>query len=236
MGADETLSRLWSGGKSGSRGPKAALSVDQIVDAAVGIADTEGIDAVSMSRVGEALGCSAMALYRHVSGKAQLLSLMVDAVAGLLPVPPRRGPWRDDLVAWTRAQIAGMVERPWILELPLTAGVPGPCRMRWMEAGFEILGDFDLPGDDKLEILGLLAQYVLSATRLEVETRRSEELRATGDEWSSDFEQILTDLADPAQFPHMFAAMGNRRGEKVDDDFGLQLILDGVAAHVARSA
>ena len=107
-GGDETLQRLWTGGRAGSRGPKPALDLDRIVDAAIAIADTDGLDAVSMARVGEALGCSAMALYRHVSGKAQLLSLMVDAVAGQLALPPRRGEWREDLAAWTRAQIDGM--------------------------------------------------------------------------------------------------------------------------------
>ena len=229
-GGDGTLQRLWTGGRAGSRGPKPALDLDRIVDAAIAIADTDGLDAVSMARVGEALGCSAMALYRHVSGKAQLLSLMVDAVAGQLALPPRRGAWREDLAAWTRAQIDGMVERPWFLELPLTVAVPGPRRMRWMEAGFEILKDFDLPGDDKLEILGLLAQYVLSATRLEIEMRR-----ATGTDAESDFEQVLTGLADPAQYPYLFAAMQSAGGESDDREFGLQLILDGIASRATGS-
>lgn len=248
MSSEDTLKRLWTGAREGRRGPKPALSLDRIVDAAIGIADAEGLDAVSMARIGEALGCSSMALYRHVSGKNQLLLLMLDTATGALTIPPRTGRWRDDLVAWTRAQIDGIVERPWYLDLPLTSAIPGPNRMAWIEAAFEILDEFDLPGDDRFEIVGLLAQYALSASRVEIEHRRSVEHRDDGDDHDGEndsgddhagasyFEQILTNLADPARFPCTVAALGSARSQPIDEDFGLQLILDGIAAHVARSS
>ncbi|MGW6032610.1 TetR/AcrR family transcriptional regulator [Gordonia terrae] len=248
--SDDTLKRLWTGAREGRRGPKPALSLDRIVNAAIGIADAEGLDAVSMARIGEALGCSSMALYRHVSGKGQLLILMLDTVTGALTLPPRTGRWRDDLVAWTRAQIDGIVERPWYLDLPLTSAVPGPNRMAWIEAAFEILDEFDLPGEVRFEIVGLLAQYALSASRVEIEHRRSVESpvdpgagddHGGGDDRDGQaqtwyFDEILTNLADPVQFPYTVAALGDPRSTPVDEDFGLQLILDGIAAHVARSS
>ncbi|WP_055477255.1 TetR/AcrR family transcriptional regulator [Gordonia sp. HS-NH1] len=236
MGSEDTLKRLWVGAREGRRGPKPALSLDRIVDAAIGIADAEGLDAVSMARIGEALGCSSMALYRHVSGKEQLLTLMLDTATGALTLPPRTGRWREDLAEWTRAQIVGIVERPWYLDLPLTSAVPGPSRMRWIEAAFEILDEFDLPGDDLFEIVGLLAQYALSASRVQIEHRRASELAGgEGSGGTSYFERILTDLADPGQFPCTVAALGAPRSQPVGEDFGLQLILDGIATHVDSS-
>jgi AcrR family transcriptional regulator len=61
------------------RGPKPSLSVEDIVRAAIEIADAEGLAAVSMARVAERLGNSTMALYRHVKSKDELLILMSDA-------------------------------------------------------------------------------------------------------------------------------------------------------------
>ncbi|MGH1552145.1 TetR/AcrR family transcriptional regulator [Streptomyces sp. L7] len=77
---DRTLELLWDTGPRPSRGPKPGLSVDRIVDAAIRIADEEGLDAVSMRRVATDLGTGAMSLYRYVPGKAELLDLMLDRV------------------------------------------------------------------------------------------------------------------------------------------------------------
>ncbi len=63
-----------------TRGPKPKLSVDAIVDAAVAVADAEGLDAVSMRRIGQELGVGAMSLYRYVPGKEELLDLMLERV------------------------------------------------------------------------------------------------------------------------------------------------------------
>lgn len=75
-GPDRTVELLWRKPPV----PRQGLSVDAIVRAAVEIADADGIEALSMRRVGERLGFTSMSLYRHVPGKAQLVELMCDAV------------------------------------------------------------------------------------------------------------------------------------------------------------
>lgn len=257
-----SLKRLWGQGTPGRRGPKAGLTVDQIVRAAVEIADGEGLAAVSMARIGQSLGCSAMALYRHVSNKDELFALMADAVAGDLAPPTADGDWRTGLEAWTRAQIEGLIARPWFLELPIASARPGPSRVRWVERAFAILRDVDLTVEEKLQVIGLLSQHVLGEGRVQVETRRAAAAAVRRDRGLPadtpeseldpravdeanpyhDFEAVLLHLADPDAYPHLFAALTATPGDQgppaalvtQEDDigFGLDIVLDGIAAFI----
>jgi len=86
------------------RGPKAGLDVDRIVAAAVAVADSEGLAALSMRRVAAELGVGAMTLYTHVPGKGELVDLMLDSVLGELYVDDApTGNWRSRLEAVARA-------------------------------------------------------------------------------------------------------------------------------------
>jgi AcrR family transcriptional regulator len=254
------LERLWRRRPAGRRGPRPALSVDRIVQAAVEIADAEGLAAVSMARVAESLGFTPMALYRHVSSKDELLVLMSDAVPGPPDIPADLG-WRDALALWTRSQIELTVSRPWYLDLPLSSVTPGPRRAAWIDAAFYAMRDLVLPADEKMAITGLLAQHVLGETRVQVESRRTaaERVRRAaglGDDVPeseldpaaldaanpyADFELILTRLASPEEFPYLAGALADwdpeaEGGRSTDDDvaFGINVILDGIEAWVAR--
>ena len=92
------------------RSPRSRL--DQITAAAIGLADAEGLAAVSMARVAETSGYSTMALYRYVSGKDELLMLMSDATAPDPPDLSGAGSWRDALELWAMSQIGMVVGRP----------------------------------------------------------------------------------------------------------------------------
>lgn len=254
------VQRMWGDAAPRRRGPRPALSAGQIVDAAMDLADTEGLGAVSMARVAEAVGYTPMALYRHVSGKDELLALMSDAVAKDLPDIPADAGWRAGLEAWTRAQIDLGAARPWMLELPLPSAPPGPNRVRWIDQAFGVLRSLDLPPDEKLAIIGLLAQHVLGEARVQIESRRAavhQVLRDAGLPESTpeteldpaaveaanpyaDFEAVLTRYADPATYPHLFEAFatwpGTVVGSPSEDDvaFGITAVLDGVEAYLRR--
>ena len=79
------LQLLWGLQERPRRGPKPGLSLERIVDAAIGLADAGGLAAVSMARVAAELGFTTMSLYRYVPTKDDLLELMVDAASGLPP-------------------------------------------------------------------------------------------------------------------------------------------------------
>lgn len=267
-GAGEELppvvARLWGRGTAPRRGPKPALSVEQVVRAAVDLADAEGLPAVSMARVAESLGYSPMALYRYVESKDELLVLMADAAADVLALPPYdEGDWRAGLAAWTRAQIEGVLARPWFLDLPLTTAQVGPNRLRWIDRAFAILAPLDLTTDEKLQIVGLLAQHVLGEGRVQVETRRAAVdavRRAQGlpggtpeadlDQDAvaavnpyADYELVLTRLVDPETYPALTGALAGWTPTEAQLDawesgigLGLDILLDGIEAFVAQRA
>ena len=80
-----SVAAAWGVRERPHKGPRPTLSLGGIVDAAVRVADTEGLDAVSMGRVAAELGTAPMSLYRHVSAKEELRTLMVDAAWGPAP-------------------------------------------------------------------------------------------------------------------------------------------------------
>ena len=80
---------LWGLDKPRGGDPSLRFSLDEVVAAAIEVADTEGLAAVSMARVAQQLGSSTMALYRYVASKDDLLLLMSDAAIG--PPPVLRG-------------------------------------------------------------------------------------------------------------------------------------------------
>ena len=92
---DAAMRRLWGLEAKPRRGPKPALSVQVIVDAALELADTKGLAGVSMASVGAALGCSSMALYSHLASKDELITLLVDRVAADEPAILERLGWRE---------------------------------------------------------------------------------------------------------------------------------------------
>src|ERR1700742_4126867 len=100
-----TADFLWHDRAKPTRGPKPALTLEQIADAAIAIADAEGLAAVSMQRVAADLGYTKMSLYRYLPGKAELVSLMLERGVGEPPALTAGG-WREALTEWSRLLLA----------------------------------------------------------------------------------------------------------------------------------
>src|SRR5262249_57158244 len=108
------LDLLWGRRSKGRTGPRPELSIDAIVQAAVAIADAEGLDAVSMARVARSLGFTAMSLYRHIDGKDELLQLMWNASAqGAEQLELEGEDWRERLRRWALVQRDMIDRHPW---------------------------------------------------------------------------------------------------------------------------
>ncbi|WP_017596628.1 TetR/AcrR family transcriptional regulator [Nocardiopsis potens] len=114
----------------GAERPRAGgLSRDRIVRAAVRIADSEGLDTMSMRHVAQALGVQVMSLYHHIDGKDELIDLMVEAVFGEGGEADGGGDWRSGLEASARWEWSLYSTHPWVLEVlasvqpPLVPGV-----------------------------------------------------------------------------------------------------------------
>src|SRR5689334_21730378 len=83
-----------------TRGPTPGLTLERIVGAGSKVAMTEGIGSLSMTRVAAELGVGTMSLYRYITAKDELLTLMVDTALGLPPEAPPGEDWRSGLARW----------------------------------------------------------------------------------------------------------------------------------------
>jgi AcrR family transcriptional regulator len=127
------------------RGPRQQLGLDEILDAAVAIADAEGLAAVSTRAVAARFGKTAMALYPYVGGKEQLLALMQDHACA---PPDGNDPGTslaDDLEAWATAFFEVHLAHPWLAELSWADSGQGPNERDWLERLLSVLSRWAAP-------------------------------------------------------------------------------------------
>jgi AcrR family transcriptional regulator len=125
---------------------RAPLTRDRVVEAAVDLADRDGIEAVSMRRLGQELGIEAMSLYTHVRSKDDLLDAMIDRVVGEVPLPAVGGDWQPTLRAMILASRGALVRHRWAPAILESRTDPGPATLRYVDALIGILraGGFSL--------------------------------------------------------------------------------------------
>jgi AcrR family transcriptional regulator len=237
QGIPGTIAAAWGVRERPHKGPKPALSLPRIVAAAVQVADTEGLDAVSMGRVAAELGAAPMSLYRHVSAKEELLRLMVDAAWGDSPGPLAPGEnWRAGLSRWAWALRAGARRHPWVVRIPISGLPILPREIAWFEDALACMHGTGLTEPRKASVIMLLAGYVRNQATTEADIEAA--IRASGldpVEWMASYPRMLRQLTDPQRFPALTAFIAAGVFDVADgpDDefiFGLDRILDGIEA------
>ncbi|MEU6860808.1 TetR/AcrR family transcriptional regulator [Glycomyces sp. NPDC046736] len=230
------LARLWRLPSQTRLGRPARLDVDAVVDAAVALADQGGLAEVTLPKVAEALGVTKMSLYRHVGSKDELIALMEDGVGPPPDLP--EGPWRESLAAWAEA-LADRIERhPWLADLRVAGPPSGPNGIAWFDAGLRSMRRSRLDWGPKVRIVMIVSDYVQGMARLAQSLaagRSGTGLDQAGAELA--YGRAMAALVDPERFPDAaalfasdtFADTGADSAD-VDFRFGLDLILDGVAA------
>ncbi|KQY31619.1 MULTISPECIES: TetR/AcrR family transcriptional regulator [Nocardia] len=222
---------MWGLGQPGGRGPKRALTLDQILDAATEVADAEGFTALSMNRVAKQLGYTAMSLYRYVDSKNTLVDLLMDRVVGVPPVIAPQTPWRSGLEQWARAEFARLGRHPWWMDIPLSRPPMGPNNMAWLETALGVLAEAAVPDPVKLQLVMNVSMFVVGKRRF---------LRDLEEEEGGDFPSVMTRVLDPQRFPWVSAALsaaafddGDIEWEQADFEFGLARLLDGYEVFIA---
>jgi AcrR family transcriptional regulator len=229
-------------------GPKQGLTVDAILDAAIAIADADGMDRLSMRAVGERLGTSAMALYTYVPSKRELVDLMYDHAHADWPqrYPLDGGPraavqaWADDL--WGR-----YLRHPWLLQVSYARPVLGPHEQTVLESLLGVLHAAELPPDRLRPAVSALLHLVRGAAQTATEARAAAAATGTSDQqWWTERSALLSGLApDFAQrFPRSTALAGSSSTADYDPvrqgkdalDGGLRLLLDGLFADGGAAA
>jgi AcrR family transcriptional regulator len=236
----ESLRRLWDRAAPAKK-PRRSLSLDRIVNAAIEIADTEGLSALSMARLAERLGSAPMSLYRHVASKEELYDFMIDAAARESSVVATDD-WRAGLAEWIADLMALYQRHPWILQLPMSKPPLDPGQLDWLERGLLIQQSTPLTVAEKLGVVLTLLEYARGHAAI------ANSLEGTDASFGLPlpYGQLLAQLVDEARFPMLTAAIsaGAFEPPPVDSEadlqedlqFGLNLILDGVAALIRSRA
>lgn len=228
-GLPRSIEAAWGLGERPSRGPKPGLTLDRIVAAAITVADTKGLDALSMSRVAKELGSSAMSLYRYVTAKDELLTLMVDAGYGT-PPEPVPADWRAGLTRWAWAEFKALISRPWLVQVPITGPPVTPNQLAWLESGLKSLSRTGLGAAEKMSAILLLTGYSRNAATLAIQI-----VAPPGAQIMPDYAAVIRKLIDPNTYPELTAVVDSGIFDADDDhsaefDFGLDRVLDGIAA------
>jgi AcrR family transcriptional regulator len=113
---------------------RSALSRDQVLRAAVALADEGGIEALSMRKLGQTLGVEAMSLYNHVASKGDLLDGMIDVVFGEIGLPPGDGGWKPAMRQRAVSAREVLGRHRWAIGLMESRRTPGPATLRHHDA------------------------------------------------------------------------------------------------------
>jgi AcrR family transcriptional regulator len=226
--ADGTIQLLWGLRDGPTRGPKPVLSLERIAQAAVDIADAEGLAAVSMQRVAADLDFTKMSLYRYVTGKDELVAAMIDLAAGDPPVvadlPGRT--WRPRIEAWVGLLGEAWDAHPWLPWVTMGDRVMGPNETGWTEASATILAETGLSVPERMALARMLGGHVRAT--MSVSTAGTQP-------WVNRRQAaLLEEHAD--RFPALVTMLRDGEPDPPDNgrEFGLRLILDGVERLVAE--
>jgi AcrR family transcriptional regulator len=236
-----SIDLLWGQLEPGRRGPKPRYSADQVVAAAITVADAEGLQAISVRRIALELGVSAMSIYTYVPSKADLAGLMFDKVLGEAATTEGRD-WREALTFLACEHWKLSERHPWMLDLALHRPPLGPHVVARHEAALRILDSTGMDDLTKDLVIDVLHNFLVGALLEAREAREAERLSGLTDEqWFAMAEPALTAKLDPERFPHV-RRLGDawRAADKalVADPlwrfkFGLGVVLDGIGALIA---
>ena len=223
------------------RGPRPKVSIDEVVTAAVELADTEGLAALSMRALAQRLGIGAMSVYGYVASRNDLVVLMVDQVFGETALPPMEGDLRARLRLVAEVQLADCRTHPWLLDVTGVRPWLGPNvgdRYEWQLSAVEGAG---LPDVEMDQTVTLVTGFAANIARAEHAVRRTERESGMTDAewWAANYEE-LTDVMSHRDWP-LAGRVGSAAGEAYQAgtdpgrelEFGLDRILDGIEAYLS---
>jgi AcrR family transcriptional regulator len=240
MAPEVTSSELeppwWRRPKSPAR-RRPPLSREAIVDAALAILDAEGVDALTIRRLGQELGTGAASLYWHIAGKDELCELVYDRIMGEIELPePDPTRWQQQLKDLARQAYRAMLSHNDAVRLSIGRPPAGPNTLRiveWMLAVMRGAGIPDQPTAYFGNILGRFLDASVLEASMAVIPRDLDASEARAAEIMKGYWASL-----PAdQFPNLTALAGTSFASDNDElfEFGLDLLVRGLAAYQSPS-
>ncbi|MCL6734447.1 TetR/AcrR family transcriptional regulator [Streptomyces neyagawaensis] len=207
--------------------PRETLTRQRVLRAAVELADSGGLETLSMRKLGEAVGVEAMSLYNHVANKEDLLDGMVDLVFGEVDLPSPDDEWRQAMRQRAASMRQVLSRHRWAIGLMASRATPGPATLRHHDAVLGCLrrGGFSLTlTAHAVSVLdGYIYGFALQEKALPFETP----------EQTADVAEAIMSGFGDGEYPYLTEIATEhvmRPGYAYGDefDFGLDLILDGL--------
>ena len=206
-------------------GRRPRVSREQVLDAALELADEGGLAAVTMAGVGARLGVEAMSLYRHIGNKEEMLDGLVDRVFAEIDVPRDARDWRDALRRRAASAHAALRRHPWAIGLMESRAQPGPSTLAHHDAMVALLLGAGFDGRGATRVYNLLDSYIYGFALQEATLPFS-----SPEEMAEMSGQMLAAMADA--YPHLARVQRELVGSGFDyaDEFeaGLDIILDAL--------
>lgn len=235
-----SLELLWGVQERPKRGPKPRLTAEEIVRAAIALADAEGLDGLSMRSIADGLGVSPMSIYTYVPGKAELIDVMVDRAFGEL-TPPGDADWRARLEHIARDNWALFHRHPWLLQITMARPPMGPSTLGKYEYELRAVDGLGLTDLEMDSVVALVTGFAESAARVSVNAAEAERRTGVSDEqWWESVAPLLGTLVDEGDYPlgtRVGTAAGQEYGAPAAPsrafEFGLARVLDGIEALIS---
>ena len=210
------------------------LNRRRVLQAAVGLADTGGIESLTMRKLGEALGVEAMSLYNHVANKGDLLDGMVDVVFDEIDVPGTGGDWKQAMRRRACSVREALGRHRWAIGLMESRPSPGPATLRHHDAVLGCLRAAGFSLEMTAHAYALLDSYIYGFALQEAS------LPFDNAEETVEVAQDILGRFAPDQYPHLTELAVEhvlKPGYTFAEEFeiGLDIILDGLDRAVAST-
>jgi AcrR family transcriptional regulator len=207
-------------------GPRVPLSRERVLQAAINLADTAGIESLTMRKLAQELGVEAMTLYYYVAKKDDILSAIVDIVVGEFELPSPTADWRTAIRRSAISAYEVLLRHPWAANLLLSGPIVSVARLRYMDSILGTLRDGGFSPEMTDHAYHALDSHVFGFTLWQVG------IAAGMDQHAGSISTFLEEL-DVEAFPHLAEHVEQHLQGRTSDDegefaFGLDLILDGL--------
>jgi AcrR family transcriptional regulator len=214
-----------SGQTDTSAAPRTPLSKDRVLLAAVDLADSGGIEALSMRRLAKELGVEAMSLYNHVANKDEILEGIIDLVTAEIELPSDTADWKAAMRRSATSARDVFLRHPWVSGLMMSRQSGGPAGLRRGEWMLRTLREAGFSKDVTYHAFHILGAYVQGVTTQHLNfPYKGEELAGMAREFLQKLE------ADEYRYTHEHVLQHIEPDEGGSGGFelGLDLILDGL--------
>ncbi|MEV0400428.1 TetR/AcrR family transcriptional regulator [Actinoallomurus sp. NPDC050550] len=209
--AEDPDRSIWLRPERGARGPAPEYSRIRIAAAGVALADADGLGAVTMRAVADALGTGPASLYRYVATRDELIELMINEVNGEIDLAaPGAGHWLQDLLTLARQGRDIYLRHPWLLDAGGLDDPIGPNAVDYLEHALAALAGVDTDPRTKLEAIGVLNGLVALLARAEIAQGTT---GRTLPQWQRDQAAYLSEVVKAGRHPHLAAALAARPPE-----------------------